>query len=138
MGKSVWPKKWQGLTPHQARRPEWKDWEQLLIELSEDRENIQVQEPYIDSNLIPGKPYNKSLRLASSICDPFVVGIAETEHTIRISGIMEFENLIPESIYYLGHEELVTTHPETGWLVQVGQSINTTQLVVDIKQPIRL
>lgn len=136
--KSVWPKTWPGRTPGQARRPEWEDWQQLLTELAANRDQIQLEEPYIDVLLVPGKPYNKSLRIASSISDPFVIGIAETEHTLRISGILELEGLIPESIYYLGHEELVTEPPQTGWLVQVGQSINTTQLVVDIKQPIRL
>lgn len=136
--KSVWPAIWRGRTPTQYRRPNAEDWQQLLAELRADRTNIQIEDPYIETYLNPGKPISRSLNAAHYVDDPYVIGIAKTEHTLQVSGIIELVGLIPESLYFLGQGEITTIPPQTGYLVQIGQSISSTQLVLDIRQPIKL
>lgn len=145
MAKTVWPEVWDGSTfqrPSTAyRSPNASDWEQILAELAADRTNILKQQLInYNTGLETGTPVSSTssgLVAADYVSNPLTIGLA-INNKIQVSGIFEIQNLIPGSIYYLGNQEITTMPPVVGWLVEIGVALNSTELLLSIRRPIRL
>jgi hypothetical protein len=75
--------------------------------------------------------------IASYLGPHQVIGLA-VGNQIQVSGLVDLENLIIESVYYLGHHQITATPPTSGWLVEIGIAWSTTQLALRIRRPIKL